>query len=69
MAESNRKCSHCKGTGKCHACHGTGRLGLQKGKVCASCYPHGSGSCANCRGTGALDAAGKPANQTEEAGD
>jgi hypothetical protein len=61
MPEIHRKCSHCKGTGRCHACHGTGRLALQKGKVCTSCYPHGSGKCQNCRGTGGFDAAGNPA--------
>jgi hypothetical protein len=61
MPESYRKCSHCKGTGKCRSCHGTGRLALQKGKVCTSCYPHGSGSCQNCRGKGGFDAAGAPA--------
>jgi DnaJ-class molecular chaperone len=62
MPESYRKCSHCRGTGLCHACHGTGRLALQKGKVCTSCYPHGSGKCQNCRGLGGLDAAGNPAS-------
>jgi hypothetical protein len=66
MSESYRKCSHCKGTGKCSLCHGTGRLALQKGKICASCYPHGSGSCANCRGMGGFDAAGKPAPEPEK---
>jgi hypothetical protein len=62
MPEPRRKCSHCKGTGRCHACHGTGRLALQKGKVCTSCYPHGSGKCANCRGTGGFDESGNPAS-------
>jgi hypothetical protein len=66
MLESYRSCSHCKGTGKCRACHGIGRLGLQKGKTCASCYPHGSGNCANCRGMGGFDATGKPAPQPEK---
>jgi len=61
MPESRKKCPHCKGTGKCRTCHGTGRLGLQKGKVCTSCYPHGSGNCQNCRGTGGFDEAGNPA--------
>ena len=46
---------------ECRSCHGTGRLALQKGKVCGSCYPHGSGKCQNCRGLGGFDASGKPA--------
>jgi hypothetical protein len=61
MAESYQKCSHCRGTGQCRLCHGTGRLGLQKGKSCTSCYPHGSGKCQNCRGMGGFDQTGKPA--------
>jgi len=65
MAESYLRCSHCKGTGKCRACHGEGRLALQKGKVCTSCYPHGSGKCQNCRGLGGFDAAGSPAPKPE----
>ncbi len=65
MAESYRVCTHCKGTGQCRVCHGTGRLALQKGKTCASCYPHGSGRCQNCRGLGGFDSSGKPAAKTE----
>ena len=60
ISESYRICSHCKGTGKCNVCHGAGRLGLQKGKTCTSCFPHGSGKCQNCRGMGGFDASGNP---------
>lgn len=65
MPKSYRICPHCKGTGKCNACHGQGRLGLQKGKTCTSCYPHGSGKCQNCRGTGGFDETGKPASKDD----
>jgi len=60
MTENYRKCPHCKGSGACQSCHGTGRLGLQKGKQCTSCFPHGSGKCQNCRGLGGFDSAGNP---------
>jgi hypothetical protein len=60
MAETYQKCVHCKGTGLCRHCHGTGRLGLEKGKTCSICFPHGSGKCQNCRGLGGFDEHGKP---------
>jgi hypothetical protein len=66
MAETYRRCSHCRGTGICHVCKGTGRLALQKGKHCTACFPHGSGKCANCRGLGGFDQTGKPAARPEE---